>query len=63
MTKLSKSKISDSGGVCAAEDSDISDLHWEKLRGKDSEKEFLKKLKITKDNRKAVAEVKARGQR
>lgn len=51
MPKLKAGSIEDSVGVIAAGESHISDAHWKKIKGK-SEKYLLKKLKITKDNRK-----------
>ena len=51
MPKLKADSIEDSAGVIAAGESYISDAHWKKIKGK-SEKDLLKKLKVTKDNRK-----------
>ena len=51
MPKLKADSISDSSGVIAAGESHISDAHWQKMKGK-SEKDLLKKLKISKDKRK-----------
>lgn len=53
MHKLANGMISDSGGLIAAGESSISDVHWGKLKANEkNEKVLLAKLKITKDNRK-----------
>ena len=52
MPKLKADSISDSSGVIAAGESHISEGHWKKIIGKVKEKDLLKKLKISKDNRK-----------
>lgn len=55
MPKIKNDEIIDSetGGLIAAGESNITDTHWNKLH-KGKEKKFLNKIKVSKDKRNKI---------